>query len=120
MAGNEDGEAVVRTDAAGRSLGVRMSCKGSQLAVGDDLAVRNGPQGADNSPLEWCTPVEVELDPVEGRALASEVGDKPLGEGAQGHASDTVLHPTHDYFDGRLEMGGGKGWPPRSRQLVPH
>ena len=51
-----------------------------ELAVGDDLAPGNAPQRLGERLLERSRPLRVELDVVEGDALAAEVREHALGE----------------------------------------
>src|ERR687892_1927065 len=81
MTRDDEREAVAGAARPGGPVGVRPAGQRGQLAVRDDLAAGHGAQRREDVPLERGCPVEVELDVVEGDALAAEVRPDALGEG---------------------------------------
>src|SRR5881397_3749700 len=71
---------VLRAEGARRALSVRVPGRASQLAVGDDLAVRHLAKGPRDRVLEGAQPVEIELDVVERDTVAREVVLQPVDE----------------------------------------
>jgi len=79
MARYDEGEAVPRTERAGGSLRVRVARKGGELPVRDGLTVRHLPQDSRHADLEVGAPGEIDLDILEGNALAGEVTAHAVG-----------------------------------------
>ena len=78
MAGEQEREAVLRTERPGRPGGARSPRVGRQLAIGDDLAPWHRAQGLRQGPLKRCAPGKVEGNVTVIRPIPGEVAVKPL------------------------------------------
>jgi hypothetical protein len=80
VARDDEAEAVTRAERAGCALCAGIAGKARELAVRDDLAVRNAPQRLEDGSLERRPPVQLELDVSERLPRASEVRPEPVDE----------------------------------------
>src|SRR5262249_27727191 len=80
VARDDDGEAVLRAEGAGRPRRARPPRERGQLAVGDELSARHRAQRLAERAREARVPVEVELDILELDLLAGEERREPRRE----------------------------------------
>src|SRR5215204_2194736 len=80
VAGHDDPVAVACAEASCGTLGTWIPGEACEIAVGDDLSVRDAAQRIEDRQLEGRPTVEVELEVVEGHALSLEVRLKPVDQ----------------------------------------
>ena len=123
VARNEDGEAVLRAERAGGAGGAGTAGERGELAVGDDLAARNGAKA--QARARWpngVSSLEVELDVGE---VVSAPGEVPRAAARSElarncHRRRALSRSTRRRSGRRVLPSQGGGVGARPRQLVPH